>query len=51
MWNRLRLLDFLEIVVHPKAEELITKLAEDQEEMVSERANEILSQNYFQKTD
>ncbi|MDP3150693.1 MAG: HEAT repeat domain-containing protein [Ignavibacteria bacterium] len=51
MWNRLRMLDFLEIVVHPKAEELITRLAEDPEEMVSERANEILSQNYFQKTD
>lgn len=51
MWNRLRLLDFLEIVVHPRAEELITKLAEDPEEMVSDRANEILAQNYFQKTD
>ena len=51
MWNRLRLLDFLEIVVHPKAEELITALSADTEEMVSERANEILSQNYFQKTD
>jgi len=51
MWNRLRLLDFLEMVIHPSAEKLIRTLAGDPEEMVSERANEILSQNYFQKTD
>ena len=51
VWNRLRLLDFLEVVQHPKAEELIKTLADDPEEMVRERANSLLSQNYFQNAD
>jgi len=51
VWNRLHLLDLLEGIQHPKAEELIKVLCSDPDEMVSEKANEILSQNYFQKTD
>ena len=43
VWNRLRLLDFLEEVQLPKAEELIKTLADDPEEMVSERAKDFLS--------
>lgn len=53
VWNRLRLLDFLELAQHPKAEDLIKILANDPEEMVSERANDLLSHSAFaeQKTD
>ncbi|MBX2975366.1 MAG: hypothetical protein KF721_04475 [Ignavibacteriaceae bacterium] len=43
MWNRLRLLDILEMVQLPEANEALQKLAEDPEEMINERAKEILS--------
>lgn len=44
MWNRLRLIDILEGIETDESSELLVKLAQDPEEMISERAKEILSQ-------
>ena len=43
LWNRLKLVEILDEVVHPKAEEILMKLANDSEEMVKERASFCLS--------
>jgi HEAT repeat protein len=43
VWNRLRVIDMLENVSLPKAEEILNKLAEDEEEMVSEKAKNCLA--------
>ena len=43
LWNRLKLVEILDEVVHPKAEEILIKLANDSEEMVKERASFCLS--------
>lgn len=43
-WNRLRLLEILESVFSPIANNAIKKLAEDPEEMISDKANWILAQ-------
>ncbi|MDP3830993.1 MAG: HEAT repeat domain-containing protein [Ignavibacteriaceae bacterium] len=43
MWNRLRLPDILETIDTPESTAALTRLSEDPEEMVSQRAKEILS--------
>ena len=43
LWNRLKLVEILDEVVHPKTEEILMKLANDSEEMVKERASFCLS--------
>ncbi len=45
IWNRLRLLEILSGIYDYQAEEAISKLAQDPEEMISERAKFILSNN------
>jgi hypothetical protein len=44
MWNRLKLLEMLENVRMPEADLALHKLAEDREEMISERAQFVISQ-------
>ncbi len=44
MWNKLKLLELLDNISHPKSDEALTKLATDSEEMISERAQFIISQ-------
>jgi HEAT repeat protein len=43
VWNRLKVIDMLENLSLPKAEEILNKLAEDEEEMVSEKAKNCLA--------
>lgn len=43
IWNRLRLVELLEFVTGQEANNAIKKLAEDPDEMVRERVNEIIS--------
>ncbi len=43
LWNRLKLIELLDEVYHPKADEALIKLSNDSEEMVKERANFCLS--------
>jgi HEAT repeat protein len=43
VWNRLKVIDMLENVSLPKAEEILKKLADDEEEMVSEKAKNCLA--------
>ncbi len=43
IWNRLKLVEILGEVVHPKADEVLVKLSNDPEEMIKERANFNLS--------
>jgi HEAT repeat protein len=43
MWNRLRLPDILETIDLPESTEALKRLSDDPEEMVSQRAKEILS--------
>ncbi len=43
IWNRLKLVEILGEVVHPKADEVLVKLANDSEEMIRERAGFCLS--------
>ncbi len=43
VWNRLRVLEIIEAMDDPRVKEAIQKLANDSDEMVTERANEILS--------
>ncbi len=44
MWNRLKLLEMLDNVRLPEADTALSKLAEDPEEMISERAQFIISE-------
>ena len=44
MWNRLKLIEMLENVHLPEADSALRKLAEDREEMISERAQAVISQ-------
>jgi HEAT repeat protein len=48
LWNRLKLVEILEEVIHPKADEALLKLANDAEEMVRERASYCLAKRNFQ---
>ena len=43
IWNRLKLVEILGEVTHPKADEVLAKLSNDPEEMIKERANFCLS--------
>ncbi len=43
IWNRLKLVEILGEVVHPKADEVLIKLSNDPEEMIKERADFCLS--------
>jgi len=51
VWNRLRLLELLDGIHHLKVEDVLKFLTNDPDEMVSERATDLLSQNSFQSTD
>lgn len=44
IWNRLKILELVENLREPKAEEVLRKLASDPEEMIRDRAEWILSQ-------
>jgi HEAT repeat protein len=43
IWNRLKLVEILDEVEHPKADEVLAKLSNDPEEMIKERAGLCLS--------
>jgi HEAT repeat protein len=43
IWNRLKLVEILDEVIHPKADEVLVKLSNDPEEMIKERASFCLS--------
>lgn len=43
IWNKLKLLEMLEDITHPKAEEILNKLLNDPDEMIRERAEYSLS--------
>ena len=43
VWNRLRVLEIIESMDDPRVKEAVQKLTNDPDEMVSERANEVLS--------
>ncbi len=49
-WNRLRLLELLEPVFTPEANDAIKRLAEDPEEMIADRAKWILAQRGASQT-
>ena len=44
MWNRIKLLDLLAEYEHPETVKVIKELCNDPEEMVADKAKEILSQ-------
>lgn len=44
IWNRLRIMDYIDSLDHPSVTEALIKLASDREEMISEKAKELLSQ-------
>jgi HEAT repeat protein len=48
MWNRMKLIDLLVEYNSSNAEEIIRKMMEDSEEMVSEKAREIINTNGFE---
>ncbi|MGB8320306.1 MAG: hypothetical protein WCE54_19390, partial [Ignavibacteriaceae bacterium] len=49
IWNRLKLVEILGEVVHPKADEVLLKLSNDSEEMIKERADFCLSNRDINK--
>lgn len=44
IWNKLKVLEYIENINHPNVDKALGILAKDEEEMVSERASSILSQ-------
>ena len=47
LWNRLKLIDLIGDIQNNDSDRILTKLSGDSEEMVSERAQFILSQRPF----
>ncbi|MBS3946672.1 MAG: hypothetical protein KGZ42_14295, partial [Melioribacter sp.] len=43
MWNRLRLVELLEVINNPVAKDSLMKLMEDNEDMIRERVQELFN--------
>ncbi|HVO72403.1 MAG TPA: HEAT repeat domain-containing protein [Ignavibacteriaceae bacterium] len=50
IWNRLKLIDLLEKISHPRVSRILTKLASDGEEMVREKAKSIIDMKNTETT-